>query len=158
MFRHHTHAAAWVRAVLRQRLSRSIDWSTFQPAHGRTTGLRLRAHHADLVFSAKLLGSHQLVLFVIEHKSSPDGDLHWQVLRYSVHLAHTTQRRRGERPLSLPLALTHGGAPITTTAWPAVPPDVAAEFAPHQPKLELLVDDLSASTEGELLARDLPAL
>ncbi len=158
VFRHPSRAAAWVKYVLPRRLARRIDWRTFQPANGRVAGLRLRNHHADLVFSAKLLGGRQLVLFVIEHKSSPDGELHWQVLRYSVHLANTTRRRHGAMPMILPLALTHGGAPITTTTWPTVPAAVAADFAAHQPSLTLLCDDLSASAEAELMQRELPAL
>ena len=158
VFRDPPHAATWVQSVLPRPLRQPIDWATFRPTHGSVKGLRLRSHHSDLVFRAELLGGSRLVLFVIEHKSGPDAGLHWQVLRYAVHLGHVTRRQQGELPLILPLALTHGGPPITTTLWPDLPVDVAAPFEPHQPKLMLLVDDLSATSEASLVARDLPAL
>jgi len=158
VFRHHACASAWVVSVLPGRLSQWIDWSAFQPANGHVSGLRLRSHHADLVFTARLLGGEHRVLFVIEHKSSPDEALHWQVLRYSVHLAHSTRRRHGALPFLLPLVLTHGGSPIPGTTWPDAPAELVADFAPHQPAFRLHLDDLSASSEAALLARDLPAL
>ena len=121
VFRHHACASAWVVSVLPGRLSQWIDWSAFQPANGHVSGLRLRSHHADLVFTARLLGGEHRVLFVIEHKSSPDEALHWQVLRYSVHLAHSTRRRHGALPFLLPLVLTHGGSRSPAPLGPTHP-------------------------------------
>ena len=136
-----------------------IDWTTFAPANGRVAGLRLRNHQADLVFCATLLGSAHVVLFVIEHKSSPDGGLHWQVLRYSVHLAHRSTRHGDMGPaLVVPLVLAHGGMDGSQAWRRDLAPEVAADFAPLQPHIGMVVDDLAAGSESELLERPLPPI
>lgn len=156
--RHPAHAEPWVRALLPGALAAAIEWATFAPASAWLTGLRLRAHHADLVFVAKLRGCERLVVFVIEHKSGPDPELHDQALRYAVHVRHQLRRRGEDAPLVVTLVLCHGGAPVLAPADPDLAPDVAAAFAVHAPRVRLLVDDLSACTEAELRRPELTPL
>ena len=130
----------------------AIDWSTFAPANERFPGLRLRSYRADLVFTANLRGRDEIVIFVIEHKSGPDPGLTGQVLRYVVHLRHIMQRRgTAGTPLIVPIVLYHGTEPLVLQP-PAsdLDPDTAAAFAAHEPRLTLLVDDLSRRSEAEL--------
>jgi predicted transposase YdaD len=152
--RHPGHAAAWVRSLLAEELAAAIDWATFAPGDTRIPGLRLRSHHADLVFTADLPTHDELLVFVVEHKSQPDAQLVPQLLRYAVHVRHVLQRRM-TAPSVLPLVLHHGGRPILVPPS-RLPPPLLALVTARGPRLDPLLDDLSATTEAELAARALP--
>jgi hypothetical protein len=70
------HAASWLQSVVSPDVASALDWHTLAPASEHLTGLRLRAHIADLVFAvhSPVLGDFAVVL--VEHKSSPDPDAH----------------------------------------------------------------------------------
>ena len=154
-FLHHTaHAAPWVRSLLAPALAAAIDWSTFAPCHTRIPGVRLRSQHADLVFTADLPAHGAMLVFVVEHKSQPDAQLVPQLLRYAVHVRHVLQRQL-VAPAVVPAVLHHGGRPIL--APPSrLPPPLRELVAAHGPRLDPLLDDLSAAAEAELAARPLP--
>ncbi|MCU0866003.1 MAG: Rpn family recombination-promoting nuclease/putative transposase [Planctomycetes bacterium] len=148
-------AAAWVRHVLPARLRSMIDWTTFAPANGRLTGLRLRSHHADLVFTARLRNQAVWVVFVIEHKGHRDRRLQPQLLRYVVYV-HDLQHRQQpvEAPFVLALVLHHGGQPPAPPA--ALPRGLRRLFSPFQPRLRPLVHDLRLAGEAALRRSGLP--
>ena len=140
---HRDHAAPWVRSLLAPALAAAIDWSTFAPCQSRIPGVRLRAHHADLVFTADVPPHGEVLVFVLEHKSQPDAELVPQLLRYAVHVRHVLQRQLAA-PAVLPAVLHHGGRPIL--APPSrLPPPLRELVTAHGPRLEPLLDDLSAA-------------
>jgi hypothetical protein len=133
----------------------------FAPAQERFPGLRLRSHIADLVFTARLRDRDAIVIFVIEHKSAPDHNLHPQVLRYVVHLRHVMRRRdKADTLLIVPIVLYHGTEPLVLhpPCLPNLDPETAAAFAAHEPRLELLIDNLGHRSEAELRRGDYSAL
>ena len=89
-----------------------------------------------------------------------DRELPRQMLRYSVFVARASQRRRAERePFVVPVVLYHGEPPFAVQEPNrSLPPNVQAQFAALQPRLQFLVDDLSVATETELRQRDLTPL
>jgi hypothetical protein len=158
ILRHPAFARAWVASRLPEALREAVDWSTFRPADSRVHVGKLRSLRADLAFVAETLAGDGFVVFVIECKSGPDAGLHAQVLRYVVHIGRVLRRQHGvETALVLPLVLCHGGHPILVSPPPALPMAAARVARRHLPRLRLLVDDLTAATEAELLARALPA-
>lgn len=158
-FRHAFHAAAWLRSVVTPGLRDAIDWSGLAPVRERFPGVRVRPHFADTAFATKLSAEgidHDLVLLV-EHKSWLDPDLEAQLLRYSIHLQRALQQCRARRPLVLPIVLRHGtDAAVPRAAHPVGP--VLAEVLAAQPRQQILVDDLDATTETDLAARGLTPL
>jgi hypothetical protein len=158
ILRHPELAAAWIRSALPARIADAIDWKTFRPADSRVQGTGLRSLHTDLSYVADLLSGSGLVVFVIECKAGPDRGLHAQALRYVVHIARVLQRRHEmAAPLVLPLVLCHGGDPIVTPTLPLLPEATARAFRRHQPRLRLLVTNLTGTTEDEVVALPLPA-
>ncbi len=165
VFQHPMLAAAWLRSVLPARIVRAIDWTTLTPANARVTGLRLRSHTADLVFTARLVANGQLVLVVIEHKSSRDSGLDSQLLRYVVHLRRLARRHNTTtEPLVVTAVLHHGDVPfdrsvsVLATALQGLDRATADDFAAMQPQLAFPVDDLCSRTEADIRTANLPPL
>lgn len=151
-------AGAWVKSRLPAALPAAIDWDTLAPANGHTIGARLRTHAADLVFTAQLRDRRGFVVFIIEHKSAPDAEVHYQVLRDSVHVRHALRRQLGKRPRLLALLCSHGEPFAGAVGDPDLPAELDTAFRQFEPRVPMLVDDLATRTEDELLTSELPTL
>jgi predicted transposase/invertase (TIGR01784 family) len=151
-FRRPRFVAAWLRHVLPPAIVAAVAWDTLVPASEHAVGLRLRSHFADLVFAARLIGSDEEVLLILEHKADPDAGLRSQVLRYSVHLRRLAMKRGEREPLVVAVVLHHAHDPFRHLEAPHHP-----AFASLQPHVDFVVDDLCGSTEDELRRPALPA-
>lgn len=156
-FRHARMAEPWLRSFFPPVLSAAIDWTTFLRAGERSQDLRLRAHVADLVFVARTHGEARQIAVVVEHKAYAPADLHDQMLRYCVHLRHVSRRRGDPVAFVAPVLLHHGERPFASD--PRGEQDaVAAAFAPFQPRLTFVTDDLTRCSERALRRAGLPPL
>lgn len=137
-FTHKAHCVCWVRSIVPPEIRAVIAWDTLAPASERMPGLRVRPHLADAVFVAQRLDQRGDVLLLLEHKSHPDPGLEDQLLRYAVHLRHTSARSAAHRPSVLTVVLRHGR--------PERPPAVVAldVLAPMQPRIRYIEHDLTA--------------
>ena len=155
------HAAAWLQDCLGPDRAAHFDWPTLRLVAARLQGRGLRFGLADFVFEVRLLHRNRLVRIVVEHRSFLDLGLHDTLLRYAVHLAHVTRRNRNEAPMPLVvIVLFHGpGEPFLQ---PRVLADLDAVhrdlLGPLQPRLQALLDNLTASTEAQIRARPLSPL
>ena len=162
-FAHPRHAAGWLRTVLPAAVVAAIDWATLRAAPEKVHDLPLRLLITDTLFEVALLCTRHRAFVLPEHKSYFDPDAPMQLLRYGVHLAHST-RADGEPPaLVVPILLCHA-----RTAWPdELPPhphlqgldvEPAEAFAAWQPRMRVLIDDLTRCTEPELRREGMTAL
>jgi len=138
-FCHASHAASWLAGAVPMDLAAAIDWSTLVTADERLLGHRLQTHIADQVFVAATRATaapRRPLLLLVEHKSHADAGLDAQLLRYAVLLRRTFQTRREALPLLLTVVLRHGTAARGATADDG-------PFAPFQPQLHYVVDDLT---------------
>jgi len=148
-FQHARHIAPWLRCVLPTAMVSTVDWRSLRPAPEKLRGQPLRLSIADLVFRAEQKHHTGPVWFVIEHKADDATDVEAQVLRYAVHLGDHV---RGRAPV-VGIVCRHGERPLAPAAPTAVDP-----FAPYQPRMLLVADDLARCTEAELRARHLTPL
>ncbi|HEU4417551.1 MAG TPA: Rpn family recombination-promoting nuclease/putative transposase [Planctomycetota bacterium] len=162
-FRHPRHSAGWLRTVMPAALVAAIDWATLREAPEKVHGQTLRLLITDNLFEVAMLPAGHRLFVLIEHKSYVDREAPGQILRYSVHIAHST-RVEGEPPaLVVPVLLCHG-----ETAWPelepphphveVLAPEAAAVLTTLQPAMRLLIDDLNRCAERELRRAGLTAL
>lgn len=152
---HPAGAASWLCTVLPARVVGAIDWGTLLPAPDTALGVRLRRHHADLVFTARLRATRGALLLLIEHKAQHDPDLSSQVLRYAVHLRRAAGRRTaGPEPLVLAVVLHHGPVPLRDAPphphLADMPAAEAEALAALQPRLSFVVDDIAGTDERAL--------
>lgn len=153
-FIHPFHAASWLCCLWPAEVATAVDWTSLAPADQRLPGLRLRPHFADLVFAANAAPSELgTVLLLVEHKSHFDPGLEWQLLRYAVLLHRAHQQQHGRRPAVLAAVLQHGAEASAATAAAATSP-----FAPYQPRLLYVVDDLRRDVDRALTGRSLTPL
>ena len=160
VFRHPAHLATWLATALPAPIADAIDWNSLASASERLPGPRLRSHFADLVFTVRLAGCTDQLWLVVEHKAWSDPSVQGQLLRYLVHLRRAAMRRSEAPPLCAALLLQHGGAmPEQDDTFPGLPtaPWRDALLA-LQPRLRLVVDDVSGHSERQLLRAGLTAL
>lgn len=154
VLRHPAHTASWVRGLLPRDVADTIDWPTLQPAPERLRRSVLAPGLVDALFAvlaANEVDSVPTGLWLLcEHKSYDDPGLPLQLLRYATlltALAHDgSALRPGQHTPVLCVVLHHGERPFAMTT-PRHPLDVLG------PSLRPIVDDLTATTEDELLAR-----
>ncbi|HEX5050632.1 MAG TPA: Rpn family recombination-promoting nuclease/putative transposase [Planctomycetota bacterium] len=162
--RHARHAAAWLRSCLPAALVAVLDWSTLRLCSERVHGLGLRLGLTDLVYEVRLRGTELLALLLIEHRSFRDVRLHDQVLRYSVHLAHGSRRRRSSPTAAvIAVVLYHGQGrldlrPELPAGLDELGQEAAALLESMQPHLRCVTDDLGARSEAWILDRGLTPL
>ncbi|MBX3461963.1 MAG: Rpn family recombination-promoting nuclease/putative transposase [Planctomycetes bacterium] len=151
-FRHAHHAAPWLRSVLPPALRAAIDWTWLRPAPESLHADAAAVRHADLVFAARRRDNPAALWLLAEHKSHRDPAVEDQLLHYALRLRAHGPRPHDRPPIAvLAVLLHHGEAPFA-------PPRRDDPFAPFQPRLAFLVDDLAAQDERTLRARDLTPL
>lgn len=160
--RHARHAASWLRWLVPDVLGQPFDWASLRILSERLHGQALRQVFADLV--AELLG-HDVrlrVLFDLEHRSHRDPRLHDTMLRYCVHLAHSTRKKRSSPPTAvIGAVLYHGRGPLDLRPRAqrhGLDASASALLDSLQPRVHLLGDDLSVCSEQQILARPLTPL
>lgn len=162
-------AEAELRAVLPPDVVARVDWSSLRRESGSVVDPELRETQSDLLFSARLHGGRQLLLYILlEHQSSVDRWMALRMLRYVVRQAEHWRKEHPESerlPVIIPLVMYHG----PEGAWTA-PRRVEELFAlPEEseerglwrsfvPRFEFLLDDLTAERAEALMARPGPPL
>ena len=163
VFRSPAAVAAWLQAILPPAVVAAVAWGTLEEASGRFFCGRLRRHEADLLFVAwDRDGVHRHV-FVLEHKSRLHRRTALQPLRYGVRALERwseVEGRAAPLPLVHAVVAYHGRrlAGDVLAQVRSVPAAAAGAVGLHASlRFVVHVDDLSACTEAELLARPLPA-
>ncbi|VFN02308.1 MAG: conserved hypothetical protein (putative transposase or invertase) [Candidatus Kentron sp. G] len=103
-------------ALLRERLPREIVKSFSskppEPVPGSFVEEQLREHLSDRLFKVETLGGRTAFLYVlIEHKSTPDGKVGWQLLRYMVEILKQWEEDNPDwkrLPAIVPFVFYHG--------------------------------------------------
>ncbi|MFL5357049.1 Rpn family recombination-promoting nuclease/putative transposase [Archangium sp.] len=162
-------AEAELRAVLPPDVVSRVDWSTLRREPGSVVDPELRETQSDLLFSARLRGGQQLLLYILlEHQSSVDRWMALRMLRYVVRQAEHWRKEHPESerlPVIVPLVMYHG----PEGAWTAPRrveelfelPDEAEErehWLTFVPRFEFLLDDLTAERAEALMSRPGPPL
>lgn len=160
-------AAAELRAVLPSQVAALVDWSSLQRESGSVVDSHLKETQSDLLFSGRLLnGQPLLIYFLLEHQSSVERLMAFRMLRYVLRiLERWLQQNPGSQwlPVVLPMVLYHGPegrwtAPLKVEELFGLPPELLELLAPLLPRFECRVDDLPATREEALRARDAPAM
>jgi predicted transposase YdaD len=158
-------AAAELRAALPAYIVAQVDWSTLKLESGSVVDPELRETETDLLFSARLRSGEPLLVYVLlKHQSSVDRWMALRMLRYVVRWLEQWRREHPERerlPLVIPLVLYHGpegawSAPRRVEELFEVPAEEPERWRALGPRMEFLLDDLTAEREEALLGRPGP--
>jgi predicted transposase/invertase (TIGR01784 family) len=116
----------------------------------------LRQAHSDLVYTVRLRGGNEAVVYMLfEHKSAPDPLAAFQCLKYWVRI--NDDRRRNGLPIAcvIPLLIYHGAKP-----WPVATNleeriDVPEAFRRFIPRFSVELFDLTKYSDEELRGKAL---
>ncbi len=97
-----------------QRLTKLFDLPTLERIEDSFVDNELKEHLSDLLFRVKLKNKQDAFIYILlEHKSSPDKWVSFQLLRYLVRIFEKSQREGNKKlPLVLPIVFYHG-----KTSW-----------------------------------------
>ena len=130
---------------------RCLDLPSLEASSESYVDDQLRATQSDLVFTARLAGGGQAVVYLLfEHKSHADRLTAFQLLKYVVRI--NEQRLRNESPLCcvIPLVVYHGptgwGLPLSVEELIAVPTPLERFL----PKFAIQLFDLSGYNDDQL--------
>ncbi|MBI5852554.1 MAG: Rpn family recombination-promoting nuclease/putative transposase [Planctomycetes bacterium] len=161
------HAEGLLRSALPAEIAACIDWSTLTPVPAEFVDRELREHRADLLFSARMLDCEVYLYVLVEHRSTDQRFLAFDMLRYVVRVLErhrATHPGATQLPMVIPLVVHHGDQPmrahrrlIRLVELPREPRVLRRWLASHQPDLRLIVDDLARVSETQLRARALGA-
>ena len=145
-------AASLFRRQLPRSVSDRIEWERLRQESGHFVDEDLRHQESDLVFRAPMRlggGEAEVALYVLlEHQSTPDGEMPLRLLRYVVRLLQRHVRELGlPLPLVLPVVLYNGRRPwrAPLDVGDLVEPsllDAVPELRPFAPQLRYVLDDL----------------
>jgi len=130
-----------------------LDLKTLAPLADSFVDPELRQHHSDLLYSVALVdGGPGLVYVLFEHKSAPEEQTAFQVLRYMVRIWESHWKNQATLPFPpvFPIVLYHGRQPWRyATSFESLvmtPPG----FAAHVPRFSFHLCDLSAMNDAEI--------
>lgn len=156
------NAVPLIRSNLPPALARRIDWTSLTALPTSFVEEVLQHRQCDLLFSAKLDDSRDVLLYVlVEHQSSSDAFMPFRMLRYIVriwdeHLAHHDGAKR--LPAVIPILICHGptaGGEQVASLHDLI--DLGAELkhalGEHLASLRVHVDDLRHQDDAALRER-----
>ncbi|MCB9130605.1 MAG: Rpn family recombination-promoting nuclease/putative transposase [Anaerolineales bacterium] len=151
-------AMDFIRAFLPAEVVDTLDLPTLELSAQSFVDDALRAHHTDLLFQVQLHPDAPAFVYVLfEHKSYPDRQVAFQLLRYIVRIWEHSQRRYGALLPVFPVVFYHGRIAWTTgdrLSWLVQAP---AAFRDFMPDFRYWLCDLSAIPEevirGEITFR-----
>ena len=126
---------------------------TLEPAKGSFIDPELRAHLSDLLFRVELASGGSSYLYLLfEHKSHPDPDTPFQLLRYLVRLWETHRRTHPTGPLPpvLPVVFYHGARRWRVARSFRERVKCPEEFIPYLPDFAYELCDLTTYTDQEI--------
>ena len=113
----------------------------------------LKDYYSDMLYRVDLGESPGYIYFLFEHKSSPDRDIHLQVLEYMVKIWRLEQKQGGSGELSIivPLVLYHGKRRWRIKqSFRSVFAGPVEKLAEYVPDFQYELYDLSEYTDEEI--------
>jgi len=154
------NARGELRAALPAPIVERIDWDSLRVENGVFADQRGESR-TDLLFSVELDGRTAHIYVLFEHQSSAQPDMTLRMLAYIARIWEWARGQRGpgeKLPVILPVVLSHDARGWTAERrlgdlldWDE---DLRAVLEAYVPDYRIVVDDLVAAREVELLRRD----
>lgn len=100
-------AAELVRSILPVEVCELIDWSSLRVLVGDRIGKRLQERRIDLLLSASIAGREAHLMFLVEHRSTPQARMVLRMLEYMAVLWRAVPETEPLVPI-VPVVVHHG--------------------------------------------------
>jgi predicted transposase/invertase (TIGR01784 family) len=128
-----------------------LDFSTLQVSKDTFIDTELQEHFSDLLYQvSRYDGQGTNVYILFEHKSYPDSQIAFQLLRYMVRIWE--QALKQDQPLQpiVPLVIYHGRSRWNIPLEFSALFDLPEELRPYLPEYQYQLYDLTAYGEEEI--------
>ncbi len=147
-----TMARSFLENYLPPEIVGKLDFSEIEVSQESFVDEKLQEHHTDLLYKvAARTGEKAFVYVLLEHKSSPEKRVAFQLLRYILRIweKHKTAKKF---PLVVPLVLYHGRRKWNVSRELAALVEFGKDkiYAASTPNFEYFICDLSEFDEAEL--------
>lgn len=147
-------AISFVREYLPAPVLECLDLESLEIGPGSIIAPDLRAHITDFVGHVHLRDSDDdaYLYLLVEHKTTPDRLVAFQLLRYATQLwhAHVTQGRGFPLPPVIPVVFYHGQRRWTSSTEFSAVFRCRAALDPFLPSFRYLLQDLTRYTDEEI--------
>lgn len=148
-------AAELVRALLPEEVCR-LDWSSLRVLGGDRIGKKLEERRIDLLLSTRIAGRETHLMFLVEHRSTPQARMVLRMLEYMAVLWRSAPESEPLVPI-VPIVVHHGPrgwtAPRSMRELLQVDPALEAALGERLVSLTLTIDDLARVTPEQIAAR-----
>ncbi len=138
------HAIDFIKHTLPSEVVQGIDYSTLTLEKGSYIDDSLTEHFSDTVYSCKFQGTKLKIALLFEHKSSPDNNLPFQLLRYMSNLWENSIKQKRPRMPVIPIVFYHGKDRWNHGVLSSRFKDLPKTIKPFIPDFEYVFIDLSA--------------
>ncbi len=152
-------AATFLRERLPPEIIAALAPDPPEPVPGSFVDVELGLSRSDLLFRVHTIeGDEALLYALVEHKSSPDPLVAFQLLRYMVRIWERWLRDRPRTgssprlPAIIPMVVYHGAATWTVFTSFATLIRAPAALQPHVPAFDYLLTDLGRIDDAALSA------
>lgn len=159
------HAQGALRTALPAALATCIDWPTLHVVPGSFVDPELEERHTDILFSVAVDGRPLLLYLLLEHQSSSEPLMVLRLLGYMVRIWDDHVRKHadaGQLPPIVPIVVHHSErgwtAPRSLGELFDLDGELRALLGTHIVDFEIVLDDISHVSDGELRTRTLSAL
>ena len=154
-------AAELVRSVLPAEVCRLVDWSSLRVLGGDRIGKVLEERRIDLLLAASIAGRETHLMFLVEHRSTPQARMVLRMLEYMAVLWRSAPESEPLVPI-VPIVVHHGAmgwtAPRSMRELFDVDPALEAALGERLVSLTLTIDDLARVTPEQIAARQASAI
>ena len=145
--------ASVLRGLLPKEYTAQMDFDRLAFLPGESVGEGLGSSRMDLVFSVPMGGRELLLSVIVEHKSRPDPQIHFQLLQYVLSLWKRALRNgQAPRPV-LPVLFYHGKEPWNVPSGLSDLLGTPREIQKGVPDFSLVAVDLASHSDQEILGR-----
>ena len=128
-----------------------LDLATVELASGSFVDTHLRAHFSDLLYRVKLRDGHDAYVYMLfEHKSYPEPQIAFQLLKYMVRIWERAMRDKTALAPIMPLVIYHGAEHWRIGRNFQALLSLSPELAPYVPEYRYWLYDLSEYTDDEI--------
>lgn len=150
------HAAELLRSILPAEVCAQIEWGSLQVVAGDRIGRVLEERRIDLLLSARIAGREMHLMFLVEHRSTPQTRMVVRILEYMAALWRAVPETDSLVPI-LPIVVHHGPtgwtAPRSMRELLGLDATLEALLGDRLLSLVLTIDDLAHVTPEQIAAR-----
>jgi len=132
-------------------IAKLLDLTTLGSSKETFVDSALRAHYSDMLYTVKMrTGAEAYVYMLFEHKSYPDRQIAFQLLRYMVRIWEQALRQGKALAPIFPITVYHGSAPWQVGVHLSDLIHAPAELMPFLPDYRYWLFDLSQYSDADL--------